>query len=188
MLTSTRHTDLAERLRTLRARSGMSVRTLASAAEFSPSFISQVEKGQASPSIASLERIAAALGVTLARLFADECSSDITVVRAVDRQELSSTWSSARVEALMPARVGRSLEAVMITISPGGRSGNQPTAHQGEEFALCCEGEVTLTLNEDTNVLGKGDSVAFPSTTPHLWENHANVTAHILVVSPRFIH
>ena len=188
MLTSTRHTDLAEHLRTLRARSGMSVRTLAAAAEFSPSFISQVENGQASPSIASLERIAAALGVSLAQLFADGCSKDSTVVRADDRPQLSSSWSSARIEALIAPREERSLEAVMITISPGGRSSNQPAVHQGEEFALCYEGEVVLTLDKYMQVLGKGDTVAFSSTTPHLWENEGTVTAQILVVSPRFIH
>lgn len=88
----------------------------------------------------------------------------------------------------MPSCDGSSLEAVMITIAPGGRSGTHPAAHAGEEFALCYEGEVTLTLGETSQVLGKGDAVAFSSTRTHLWENHAAGTAQILIVSPRFTH
>ena len=61
--------QLGERIRQLRTGRGLSVRTLAATTGFSPSFISQVEHGQVSPSIASLERIATALGVTLGGLF-----------------------------------------------------------------------------------------------------------------------
>ena len=56
-------------IRRLRDRTGLSVRGLASKSGFSPSFISQVELGQASPSIASLEKIASALDVTLGEFF-----------------------------------------------------------------------------------------------------------------------
>jgi transcriptional regulator with XRE-family HTH domain len=166
----------------------MSVRALASCAGFSPSFISQVENSQVSPSLASLERIAMALGVTLGGLFADAQGETTTVVRADERHELAPAWSSSRIESLAPFRTGSPLEAVMITIEPGGRSGPQPAGHPGKEFALCFDGNVRLTLNDDSQVLGRGDTVSFSSEMPHLWENCGLEAAQVLIVSPRFTH
>jgi len=188
MLTTTAETNLGERIRSLRAEAGMSVRALASASEFSPSFISQVENGQASPSIASLERIAAALGVTLAGMFMRGEGEVAPVVLAGQRRELPSSWSRARIEALAPVRAGTPLESVMISIEPDGCSGAEPVSHPGEEFALCFDGEVTLTLDDCSQVLRRGDTVSFSSETPHRWENCGAAAVQIVIVSRRFTH
>jgi transcriptional regulator with XRE-family HTH domain len=188
-VTDTRaHVDIGERLRQLRTAAGLSVRTLAARTAFSPSFISQVENGQASPSIASLERIAAAVGATLVEFFDPRRATDPVVVRAAGRQRLRSTWSRAEVEALGSADGAPKLEPVMITIAPGGRSSSRPEAHGGEEFALVFEGEATLTLGDEVHVLGRGDAVTFSSEVPHAWENTGLEPARIVLVSPRFTH
>ncbi|MEW6749698.1 MAG: cupin domain-containing protein [Candidatus Latescibacterota bacterium] len=188
MTMAVEQTQVGEQVRRLREAQGISVRTLAARSGFSASFISQVENGQASPSIASLERIALCLGVTLAGFFTRQAREPRTVIRTGQRQELSSSWSHARIEALGPAREGTRLEAVMITIEAGGGSGKRPASHHGEEFALVFDGEVTLTLGEDTHVLRRGDTVGFPSETPHLWENPGPEPVQIVIVSPRFTH
>lgn len=77
-------------VRRLREARGLSVRTLASKCGFSASFISQVELGQASPSIASLDRIAAALGVTLGEFFQAVTPSGPSIIRAAERQVMQS--------------------------------------------------------------------------------------------------
>jgi uncharacterized cupin superfamily protein len=166
----------------------MSVRTLASKAGFSPSFISQVENGLVSPSIASLEHIASILGVTLAGFFIGQQLDSTVVTRANHRQEIFSSWSLAHIEALTLSDAARRLEAVMITINPGGRSGKQPSRHSGEEFAVVFDGEVSLTLGSDVHVLRRGDTVSFNSEVPHLWENSGMDTVQIIIVSPRFTH
>jgi len=188
MLTTTAETNVGERVRRLRAEAGMSVRALASASGFSPSFISQVENGQASPSISSLERIAGAVGVTLAGVFTGREGEVESVVLSGRRQELPSSWSRAKIEALAPVRVGTSLESVMITIEPDGHSGAEPVSHRGDEFALCFDGEVTLTLKDCSRVLQRGDAVSFSSETPHRWENCGAAAAQMVIVSRRFTH
>jgi transcriptional regulator with XRE-family HTH domain len=95
-----------------------------------------------SPSIASLERIASILGITLAGFFTGQKLDASIITHADKRQKMTSSWSRARIEALMSSDTARRLEAVMITIAPGGRSGKQPSSHLGEEFALVFEGEV----------------------------------------------
>jgi transcriptional regulator with XRE-family HTH domain len=186
-MTDTRaQVDVGARLRQLRTAAGLSVRTLAARVGFSPSFISQVENGQASPSIASLERIAAALGATLVEFFDRRPPTAPRVVRVGERQRLRSSWSRAEVEALGAGDGASALEPVMVTIAPGGRSAARPEAHPGEEFALVVEGEAILTLGEETHTLAPGDAVTFSSEVPHVWENSGLVPARILFVSPRF--
>jgi len=155
---------LGERVRMLRAARGLSVRTLAARTDFSPRFISQVENGLASPSIASLGKIAEELGTGLAELFAEPLGAEVSApggepgtagtrdaggaaahfVPAAARRTLFSTWSQARMEALGAPGTNRGLEPVLITFSPGGRSGSAPHANTGELFALVFEGELRL--------------------------------------------
>lgn len=171
-------------IRALRGERRLSVRTLAARAEFSPSFISQVENGQVSPSIASLERIAGALDVSLAEFFLPP-AAEVTVVRAAQRADYTSAWSLAEVSMLGSVGPRSLLEPMMITLDPGGRSGSQPESHPGEEFAFIFEGEVTLTLGDTLYQLASGDAITFQADTSHHWENTGSATARIVIVSAR---
>jgi transcriptional regulator with XRE-family HTH domain len=175
---------VGELVRRLREQRGLSLRALASATDFSPSFISQLENGQVSPSIGSMERIAATLGVTLGEFFAALGSSEGgIVVRAADRVELPSAWSSATLEALSPMSRGRLVEPLLITLQPGGRSGKHPTAQPREEFAFVLEGQVELTLGPDAMTLSCGDSVTILRGELRRWMNNGTAPARILVVA-----
>ncbi len=178
---------LGDLVRLLRERRGLSVRTLARESGFSPSFISQVEHGLVSPSIASMERIAHVLGVTLSEFFAVEKSQTAVpfVVPAGAGRELASEWSNAVVRELGPSQGDHVLEPVMLVLAAGGRSGARPAGHQGEEFAIVFAGEVLLRLEEAEHRLRVGDSVTLPSETPHQWENVSDSDAHIVLVSLR---
>lgn len=172
---------LGEIVRDLRSRQGLSLRTLATRAGFSPSFVSQLERGQASPSIASLERLAQALGVTLGEFFRPVATARVT--RLGERAELTSAWSNAQIEALGPTGPGRVLESMMITLAPGGQSGGRPNSHGGDEFAFVFEGMVRLTLDAAVYDLARGDAATFPAEIPHRWENVGPEPARIVVVS-----
>ena len=102
--------QLGRKLKTLRTHAGISLRTLATRAGFSASFLSQLEKGQVSPSIASLGRIAAELGVTLAELFHTADGAAQTVVRGASRPAFTSEWSRARIESLTSTASGSGLD------------------------------------------------------------------------------
>ena len=128
-------TRFGEVLKARREALGLSLRTLAARVKFSASFLSQVETGQASPSIASLERIAGELGLTLASLFAASPGSAGAVVRGDSREGFTSSWSRARLESLMPPGTDVStLEAISVTLQPGGVSGKHLTVHATDQF------------------------------------------------------
>jgi transcriptional regulator with XRE-family HTH domain len=178
--------NVGGRIQQLRLALGMSIRNLAAKTGFSPSLISQVEHGQVMPSIGSLERIAMALGVSLGKFFAEPDTHAVGLVRASARQKLTSTWSPVSIEALGPMDGSGRLEAVMMTMAPGGRSGTYPATDGRETFAFIVEGDVTLTLGDEVYRLGTGDAMTFAPAQPHRWENPGAGIARVLLVVRRF--
>ena len=176
---------IGEVLKRLREQHGLSLRTLATRAGFSASFLSQLENGQVSPSIASLGKIAGQLGVTLADLFEASQTQSAAVVRAGERPGFTSSWSRARVESLTPSGGRRSLEAIAVKLSPRGTSGREMTAHPADQFAYVLHGPLTLFLNADRLVLDTGDAAVIPRKTPYRWENGGTASAEVLLVSVR---
>jgi XRE family transcriptional regulator, regulator of sulfur utilization len=173
-------------VRRLRTQQKISLRKLAEQTDFSPSFMSQVENGQVSPSISSMEKIATALGVTMGEFFAASAQGEGgLIVRAADRTAIGSWWSSAEIEALSPMTPNLRLEPVLITLKPAGRSGKHPYPHPREEFAYVVEGQVNLTLGPEKHSLGVGDSVMILPRELRLWENPSSVLARVLIVSVR---
>jgi transcriptional regulator with XRE-family HTH domain len=173
-------------VRRLRAARGLSLRELARQTDFSASFMSQVENGQVSPSISSMEKIASALGVSMGEFFAAAAEGEGgLIVRAADRATIGSGWSSAELQALSPMKASQKLEPVLITLAPGGRSGKHPYPHPREEFAFVIDGQVRLTLGPEVHVLSTGDAAMVLPRELRLWENPFPVAARILVVSIR---
>ncbi len=177
---------IGRQIRELRLKRRVSVRGFAVQTGFSPSFISQLENGQVSPSLGSLQKIADTLGVTLGEFFAtpnDE--EEALIVRTPDRRRLDSTWTDAHLEALGPMTRGRKLEPVLVTFGPGGRSGKHSHSHALDQFAFVVKGRVTLTLGDEQLELEPGDAVTLPANAPHRWENRSQGAVEVLVVSPR---
>jgi quercetin dioxygenase-like cupin family protein len=168
----------------LRVEAGVSLRTFARQTGFSASFISQLENGQVSPSISSMEKIAAALGVTLGQFFVETDGGEGgLVVRAAERAALSSGWSQAEVEALSVARPTARLEATLVTLRPGGRSGKHPYPDAREEFAFVVQGEVVLTLGPEEYRLRRGDAATILPGELRLWRNEARAPARFVIVA-----
>lgn len=175
-------------IRRLRDGQRLSVRALASKCGFSASFISQVELNQASPSLASLERIASGLGVTLGQFFMTAEPAAPALIRASKRPILQSEWSRAQIESLGFPAVGSKLEALLITLRSGGSSGARLHTRETELFAIVFAGEVRLHLKETVQVLRRGDAITIPPGTPHRWENTTAKDVPLLKVIPRLAH
>jgi quercetin dioxygenase-like cupin family protein/DNA-binding XRE family transcriptional regulator len=177
---------IGKHVRQLRLRRHVSVRSFAVQTGFSASFISQLENGQVSPSLGSLQKIADALGVTLGEFFAaSQGDEEALIVRPADRRRLDSTWTDAHLEALGPMTRGHKLEPVLVIFGPGGKSGKHSHSHSLDEFAFVVKGRVTLTLGDEEQDLVPGDAVTLPANAPHRWENRSNEAVEILLVSQR---
>lgn len=145
---------LGQRLLSSRGKCGLSLRTLAGKAGLSASFLSQVERDETSPSIASLEKIALALGIDMADLFSRNQSDP--VVRAKQRARLESGWSKGSIEVL--SRVHGRMRPKMVTLEAGGASGLFPV-ETGEVFLLVVKGKLLAKFSDRTAELTEGDSL-----------------------------
>lgn len=183
-LASTRH-GLSQRIRALREARRLSVTTLAGAAGVSPGMVSQIEHGQATPSVATLVGIANALGVKVGELFEDERSPNGNVVRRADRAAVDYPDLGVRDETLSADPTGR-LQVLHSIIDPGLDSGAAPFVHGSDaECVLVLEGEITITLADTSVRLEQGDTVTFPGDVPHGFLNEGTETAHLVwIITP----
>jgi transcriptional regulator with XRE-family HTH domain len=179
--------DLGARIRTLRLARGETLRKLAARAGVTESFLSQVERGVASPSIATVQRIARALGTSIAELFATDDRAGI-VVRADDRRRVVYQGLGAVDEFLTRATDGR-LQVIMSTIQPGGGTGDEAYTHDSdEEVVVVLEGVLDLWVGPEHYRLETGDAVTHLSRVPHRNTNPGPGVARVLfcITPPSF--
>src|SRR5579859_5784428 len=144
---------LGNSLRYLREQQGVQTCALPIRTDFSASFLSQIENGQCSPSISSMEKIANALGVTLGQFFLSANQQVVNIVRASDRAHMALDWSRAEIASLGSLSNGSQFRASMLIIKPGGLTGKHATPSISDEFAMVFEGKVILRSEEHTSEL-----------------------------------
>lgn len=165
----------------------LTLRELAGRAGVTESFLSQVERGVTSPSIASVQRICRALDLSIAQLFAEE-SSEGRVVRRETRRRIAYPGLKAVDEFLTSNMAGR-LQVILSTIEPGGGTGEEPYTHDSdEEVVVVLSGVLDLWVGEEHHVLREGDAITFVSRLPHWNMNRGDVPAIVLfcVTPPSF--
>jgi DNA-binding transcriptional MerR regulator/mannose-6-phosphate isomerase-like protein (cupin superfamily) len=172
---------LGTRLKNMRAASGASLRDISQSTGLSASYLSSVERSMSSPSIASLQKIAAALGTNLPNLLGDESDERREVVRVGERPRLRYPEKGMRIERLSVNET--MLEPLLFIVKPGAGS-EEPYEHDGEEFIFVQKGEFTITLDgSQTHSLGTGDSITFRSRRPHTWSNPGSTDTHLIWVN-----
>ncbi|HXH96541.1 MAG TPA: cupin domain-containing protein [Gaiellaceae bacterium] len=176
--------DLGERLRAIRLLRRRTLKDVAAAAGVSESFVSQLERGRTGASVASLQRLAAALGIEVSDLFATDGLPRPRVLRREARQLV--VWGHLGRKALLTPKPFHSLEVVAAEFEPGGSTGDEPYTHgDSEELLLVLGGRVHVQLGTDVYDLGVGDSVHYRSSTPHRVTNPGDEPAEVLfVISP----
>lgn len=182
-------------LREARVSQGLSLRDLAAKVDVSASFVSQVENGKAQPSVATLYQLANTLGLSLDAIVdgangehssAEEEQRLGHAVRASHRGRNPICRVSERRSIELDSGVAweqlaldpdRYTDFLFVTYAPGGASatGTALMRHAGTEFGLILEGTLEVTLAFETHTLNVGDSIAFPSGSPHRLHNPGDV-------------
>ena len=170
---------LGRRLRELRRSRRRTLRSVAEAAEVSESFLSQVERGRANPSVSSLTRIAAALGLTVHELFAPSRQDGSQVVRAGETAPLE--FGEGARKWLLSPRPLQDLEVVVCEYDVGGHSGAEACVHgDGEETCVVLTGVVEHQVGDKVLRLAAGDAASYRSSQPHRTVNLGDVPARVL--------
>jgi len=180
---------LGEDVRGLRRGQGLTLEDLAAASGKSVSFISKIERGQARPSVTTLQELAGALGVPVGWFFESDgpvpADERPYVVRANRRRRLSysglgSTDYMGFEDHLLSAGLDGQLALGMSTYQPGGNSGDELYTHSGEEAGLVLTGQIDLHLEDKVFRLEACDSFSFSASLPHRYSNPGDTEARMV--------
>jgi transcriptional regulator with XRE-family HTH domain len=177
---------IGARVRALRESASLSLRDLAARCGVSAPMLSQVERGETSPTLAVAARIAAGLELRLSQFLRLDEDGAVTVVRVAERRHGGNARRGHSFEVLTPDRPGQRAELSRHTLAPGGATGapDDPPMHEpgSRETALVEQGALVLVCDGERHELGAGDSVTFDADLPHHFENPTAAAASFLAV------
>lgn len=176
--------DVGRRIRALRDGMGLSLRDLAERSGVSAPMLSQVERGETSPTLALAARIAAGLDLSLSQLLRLDEGRNVAITRS--GQGRTRRRRGHAVEELTPPLPGQRADVSVHTLASGAATGaaDDPPMHEpgSRETAVVLEGGVDLFIDGERHELGEGDSVTFDADLPHHFENNGKSDARLLAV------
>lgn len=177
---------LGQKIRKKRSEKNYSLKELSNKIGLTASFLSQIERELAEPSISSLRKIADALDVPIFYFLIDEQKSS-PVVRKNERKSLKLPESHLTYELLTPD-VSRAMEVFIARIEPNSEMGEEDSIHPGEECILVMQGQMEIIVGEETYQLEEGDSIYYFASLPHSISNIGDDVLVFLsaITPPRF--
>jgi transcriptional regulator with XRE-family HTH domain len=178
--------DIGPRIRALRDAMGLSLRELGERAGVSAPMLSQVERGETSPTLATAQRIAYGLELSLSQLLRLDETEGVTVVRADQRQPGGARNQGHTYEVLTPPLPGQRAEVSTHALDPGAATGGpgDPPMHEpgSRETALVTAGRIKLICDGVGYDLETGDAVTFDADLAHHFENAGPAEAQFIAV------
>jgi len=209
--------QLGDKVKAIRLQKGVTLAGLAADSGVSKSMLSRIERNQAAPTIRTLQKVTDALGCGLARLVDNGDGGDlraagdngghavsldssvapiappkengslaVCVVRSDQRKKVVLPWG-ANYEMLVPD-LQRKIEFILIVYPVNGGS-RDLYSHEGEECGVVVEGRFRGVVGDQEYTLEVGDSISYPSSIPHRWENAGDVEARAIwaITPPSFL-
>lgn len=161
---------IGQQIKKFRLNNGLRISDLARRADVSKSLISQIERGNANPSIETIRAIASALEVPLFALFLEEDGAQSSLVKKDERLTLMLPGSDAVRELLTP-NLDREMVLVLSRLAPGGKTSPVPVSHKGEECTFVLRGKLEQHLGDEVHALDTGDAFYFDARIPHFLIN-----------------
>jgi XRE family transcriptional regulator, regulator of sulfur utilization len=172
------------RVKALREARSFSLRDLAERCSVSATMLSQVERGETSPTLAVAAKIAVGLDLTLSQLLRLDEGEHVTISRAGERRCLERRGH--RFEELTPPLPGQRADVSLHSLEPGATTGgpDDPPIHEpgSRETTVILEGSLALFIEGTRHELATGDSVTFDADLPHHFENDAEEPTQFLAV------
>ena len=186
MAATTTRTAVGPRIKALREAEGLSLRDLAERSGVSAPMLSQVERGETSPTLQIAARIAAGLELRLSQLLRLDEDGVVSVVRRAERRSGGDPGRGHAYEILTPPLPGQRAEVSVHSLAPGASTGGpgDPPMHEpgSRETAIVQAGCVRLHVDGGIHDLAEGDTVTFDADLSHHFENPTEEEAVLLAV------
>lgn len=180
---------LGLQIRKKREKKGITLTRAAKKMKFSPSLLSQIERGIVSPSISTLRTIADYLNTSIGILLNESISKEnVVIVRKNERKRKSTIIRGRGVKFHILSPSTSNLEFLYDEFEKNSSTGNKLYQHEGEECAFVLEGKLEININGNKFILNKGDFIWFQSTIPHQLTNLSDKKSVAIWVDspPRF--
>jgi len=172
--------SIGEKIRDLRNKNGLTQEELADRTELTKGFISQLERGLSSASVATLSDIVTALGTNLSDFFKAESVGKITF--SDEDYFLKTDESGNTTEWLVPSAQGMSLEPIRLVIKPDTAT-PEDSPHEGEEFGYVVQGKIYVHYGDKVYKVSRGESFCYKSDRVHFLSSASKKDSVVLWVS-----
>jgi transcriptional regulator with XRE-family HTH domain len=179
-MTNEKEPNVGQMVRALRKKQSYSLRDLSELSGLSVNAISKIERGENSPTVASLHHLASALGVHITDLFRQEIHQFAVFVKAGESTKLRS--DGITIESLGRGLPNQQLEPFKMIVAPNSGNTSEPVSHPGEEFVQCLAGRLEYFVGEESFILEPGDRLLFKASQPHSWRNLGEEPAEVILV------
>ncbi|OBK15938.1 helix-turn-helix domain-containing protein [Mycobacterium asiaticum] len=169
-------------LRAVRRQRGLTLERLAEQTGLTKSYLSKIERGHSTPSIAVALKVARALDVDVGRLFSDEASAEKITIDRAQSDAADADTGLDRYRALAPSMLGKSMSPFLVRRS-GAHSDLPHAEHTGQEFVFVHAGTVELDYGDQTITLDTGDSAYFDASVSHKLRAVGTGPAEVVVVT-----
>lgn len=181
--------EVGPRIKRTRQEKGLTLKDVEAASGVSATHVSEIERGEASPTLGSLSRVAHALGKTLAFFFEENEIGEVSLVGAKNRvHEVVGEKSgqrrfaaSAAIERLTAGVPGGRLQVRRVELPPGSTYRAEPHAHAGFEAVLVLAGRVGVVVGDQSWDLAEGDTVHYDASIGHGYANASRETEAVLI-------
>ena len=177
--------EVGTKIRQIRNQRAVTLDVLTMRTGLSPGYLSKIERGLSSPPIATLSRIASALGVKISDFFKDyERDRSISIVVPTERKPLTRETQSYgyRYESLAHKRYNKLMEPFVITLHPNCQD-RRMFVHRGEEMLFLLEGQIEMTYAaEKYPITEPGTCIYIDASIPHRADCLGDSEARVLVV------
>lgn len=160
------------RVRAARTRQGLTLDALAAAAGISRATLSNLERGEHSPSLTAATNVARALGISLGQLLGEEERRPVVAIPQAERLLFRDPATGIERQLLSPAFAGRGIEFIRAMMPPGAVTDDLQPYHPAiDKYLLVEEGTLQVVIGEDRYLLDEGDAFYFRADALHRFEN-----------------
>lgn len=175
------NTIIANNLKTLRSAAGISLGELSKLTGVSKSMLGQIERGESSPTISTLWKIATGLKVSFTDLMEYQ-HPEVQILSESEMEPVRSDDGQFSLYPLIPSRSGHKAEVMDLILTDGARSDSSPHAPGTEEYLFVYEGTLTLEAEESAYEVPAGSMIHFYADAPHSYRNTHEETARAVNV------
>ncbi|MCD6577603.1 MAG: helix-turn-helix domain-containing protein, partial [Anaerolineaceae bacterium] len=172
--------DVGQRIKEARKNAGFSQRELAHKSNISVNTLSLLERGQTSPTIATLQKLADSLSVEISRFFTAFKPED-EIVFSKSNRRIPIQISEGLLTDLSPGFTPDVVRSFELQVFPRSKS-KKAVSHSGFEFLYCLENELICVVSERAYLLEQGDTLLFDANLPHQWQNSSDKVTKIIMI------